>query len=236
MLTKDGRRTLHAAMRAGSKKARETLWIDSLRLVRRVNAQLRSAYGQDEGDEDWLQEGALAAGRAVDTWDPQRSSFASWVVTNVKGAMLDYINENGKAGIGSKSTAVTMVDMEEGVAFSPELSGTEDRPGSGHVDDGIPRSELLTYDGIQLGDDTEGEVQPPEGYEAPEDRVTGLQLREALGRLEPQDEAMLRAYYGIDCPRLTLEQLATRFTLSVSGIRKRITLLHVLVTHCLKSR
>jgi RNA polymerase sigma factor (sigma-70 family) len=223
-MTKTERRALQTAAMHGSKTARDKLWNEAMRLVLRSEHRLRKLYGIEEQDEDMVQEGALAAGRAVDTWDPERSSFATWVLTNVKGAMLDYLNEYCKHGIGSKSSAVIMVDMEEGVASAPEMTGTTDVPGTAE-EDAIPRSELLTYEGVRVGPNVDGNGFVPEGFEDVETRVDYNKLYTAIGQLSPDDAFIIRAYYGIGRARLTLAELCDAVGYSLSGIRKRITLL-----------
>lgn len=234
-MTKTERRQLHRDMHNGSRIARGTLWSEAMRLVYRTESRLRSLYGQEALDEDMIQEGAVAAGRAVDTWDPTRSSFATWVLSNVRGAMLDYANEAGKAGIASKSTDVSLLDMEEGVAFSPETSGTEDRPGFA-ADGSIPRSELLTYEGVQLGAEVDGAGYVPEEYQSPEHRTEIERLRRVLRELPTDDAYLLQAFYGIDRAKRTAEEIATDLGFSVSGIRKRVTILQSQVRFLLTSR
>lgn len=221
-MTKKERRQLHAAMKQGSNRAREALWQDALRLVIHTETRLRKGFGLEEADEDMIQEGAIAAGQAVDSWDPDRASFSTWVITNVKGRMLDYLNEQGKAGIGSKSTPVAVVDMEEGVAYSPELSGGEDLPGV-KQDGAIPRSELLTYEGVRIGDATDGAGYVPAGFENLDTQTLHAQLRDVIKQLPIHDEIMLRSYYGLDVPRMTLAEMCELFGYSPSGMRKRIT-------------
>lgn len=204
--------------------ARRTLWGRALGLVLRAEAKLRKRFELDEIDPDMVQEGNLAAGKAVETWDPSRGAFSTWIIVNARGAMLDYLNERNKGGVGSKSSAAMMVDMEEGVASSPELGGTEDMPGMEQPGQ-ISRGDLLTYEGIQMGPALEGLGYVPAEYEDPERLALIARIREVIDILPTDDGYILKAYFGLDRPKRTLEELADDTGYSESGIRKRVTLL-----------
>jgi RNA polymerase sigma factor (sigma-70 family) len=199
------------------------LWQDALRMVPVIDQRLRKAYGIELPDPDMIQEGNLACCRAIETWDPEAGAFTTWVGHVVRGAMLDYLNEANKGGVGSKSATVTMVDMHDSVAFSAEQTGDEDRPGMRGNAGGIPRGDLLTYSGVLMGDDREGAESVPEGYDTPDREAYRVQLRDALDRIvDPLDKKILIAYYGFDGPPRTLAELATELDYSVTGVRKRL--------------
>lgn len=223
--TAQDRSTLHALMQQGDKGARMRLWEDALRLVLLVEGRLRKAYGIEAPDLDMIQEGNLAAGRAVETWDPQQGAFSTWIVAAVRGAMLDYLNEAAKGGIGSKSAAVVLVDMEEPVASSAETSGTEDRPGMQRTSAGFSRGELLTYDGVVVAEiGAADDAYAPEGYGTPTQEAYRQQVRQAVSYLGLEsDQKILRDYFGIDTDEpKTLAELADSLNMSVAGARKRL--------------
>jgi RNA polymerase sigma factor (sigma-70 family) len=204
--------------------ARAELWEDATRLVLAVEGRIRKRYGHEDADMDMIQEGNLAAGKAVDSWNPDKGAFSTWIVSNVRGAMLDYLNESNKGGVGSKSSDAVMMDMEEGVAYAAETTGTTDTPGA-KTEGAITRGELLTYDGIRIGEDLEGtSAYAPHGFESQETQYETGRLEAALTHLPDRDAYILSAYYGIGLPQLTLQQIADKSGYSVSGIRKRITL------------
>jgi RNA polymerase sigma factor (sigma-70 family) len=204
-------------------EARALLWEDALRLVLTVEGRIRKRYGLEAQDMDMVQEGNLAAGRAVDSWNPAKGAFSTWVIAHVRGAMLDYLNESSKGGVGSKSSDALMVDMEEGVAYTSETTGQHDTPGSIQAG-AITRGELLTYDGVMVGEDVEGASYTPYGFESQDVQADAERLARAVDRLPAIDAEALRAYYGVGVPQQTLAEIASATGYSVSGIRKRITL------------
>jgi RNA polymerase sigma factor (sigma-70 family) len=188
-----------------------------------IDARIRKAYGIETPDPDMIQEGNMACGRAVETWDPEAGAFTTWVGHVVRGAMLDYLNEVNKGGVGSKSADVTMVDMHDAVAFSAEQTGDEDRPGMRGNASGIPRGDLLTYSGVYMGEDREGSEHIPEGYDTPDREAYKQQLREVLDTISDElDRKILIGYYGFDGPSKTFAELALELDYSVTGVRKRL--------------
>jgi RNA polymerase sigma factor (sigma-70 family) len=203
--------------------AHERLWTDALRMVPVIEGRIRKAYGIEHADPDMIQEGNLACGRAVHTWDPHAGAFTTWVGHVVRGAILDWLNETNKGGIGSKSASVTMIDMHDSVAFSAEQTGDEDRPGMRGNASGIPRGDLLTYSGVMMGEDREGSEHIPEGFDTPDREAYKAQLREAVDRItDDLDRTILLGYYGFDGPAKTLAELAVELDYSVTGVRKRL--------------
>jgi RNA polymerase sigma factor (sigma-70 family) len=199
------------------------LWQDALRMVPLIEGRIRKAYGIEHPDPDLLQEGNLACGRAVETWNPEAGAFTTWVGHVVRGAILDYLNEANKGGVGSRNSDVTMVDMHDSVAFSAEQTGEEDRPGMRGNASGIPRGDCLTYSGVVVGEDREGSEHVPEGFDTPDREAYRTQLREAVGGVVDElDRKILIAYYGFDGPSKTLAELGTELGYSVTGVRKRL--------------
>lgn len=219
---KDAFQLMHMGGSPGA-LAHERLWTDALRMVPVIEARIRKAYGIEHPDADMIQEGNLACGRAVETWNPEAGAFTTWVGHVVRGAMLDYLNEANKGGIGSKSASVTMIDMHDAVAFSAEQTGEEDRPGMRGSAAGIPRGDLLTYSGVMVGEDREGSEHVPEGFDTPDREAYRAQLREAVASVGDElDRKILVAYYGFDGPPKTFAELATELGYSVTGVRKRL--------------
>ena len=76
-----------------------TLWFAAEPWIRFAMAELGC------GDEDALQEGRLAAGLAVRSWDPDRHAFSTHITSRVRFALLKYFGENTTGGIGSSYQA-----------------------------------------------------------------------------------------------------------------------------------
>jgi RNA polymerase sigma factor (sigma-70 family) len=218
------RAALHARMRAGDGRARLLLWEDALRLVLLIEGRLRKQYGIEQPDLDMIQEGNIAAGKAVETWDPSAGAFSTWIVAAVRGRMLDYLNEAAKGGIGSKSAAVVLVDMDEVVASASETSGGEDRPGMQRASAGFTRGELLTYDGVVVAELGAGDdAYAPEGYGTPTQEAYRQQVRHAVEFLTlPADRDILSRYFGFNGEPNTLAELAEAYNMSLTGARKRL--------------
>lgn len=203
--------------------AHRALWTDACKFVVVIEGRIRKAYGIEHADPDMIQEGNLAAGKACETWDPEQGAFSTWIGRVVSGAMLDYLNESNKGGVGSKSADVTMVDMHDIVSTGAETTGTEDRPGMRAGAAGVSRGEMLTYSGVYVGEDVQGSENIPEGYDTPDKEAYKEQLREALEQIrDPLDRIILTSYYGFDGPAKTLEELAKEHDYSITGIRKRL--------------
>lgn len=76
----------------------ERLWIESLRIVLYVFHLMRRT-GQliaAPDDMDMIQEGALAAGRAVKRWNPEKGTLSTFLVPAIRGAMLSYAAQERK--------------------------------------------------------------------------------------------------------------------------------------------
>jgi len=199
------------------------LWTDACRFVVVIESRIRKAYGIESPDPDMIQEGNLAAGKAVETWDPAQGAFTTWIGRVVSGAMLDYLNEANKGGVGSKSADVQMVDMHDIVSTGSETTGTEDRPGMRPTASGASRGDMLTYAGVYVGEDRQGAEYIPEGFDNPDREAYKEQLREGLEQIrDPLDRKILMGYYGFDGPAKTLEELAKELDYSITGVRKRL--------------
>jgi RNA polymerase sigma factor (sigma-70 family) len=208
---------------AGCPDAKDRLWVEACRMVPMIEARVRKARGIEHADPDLIQEGNLACGRAVETWDPEKGAFTTWVGHIVTYALLEYLGEADKGGIGSKAADVYMVDMYDSVAFSAEQTGDEDRPGMKGNASGMSRGELLTYSGVMMGEDREGAESVPEGYDMPDKEVYREQIRERLDSIaDPLDKRIIQGYYGFDGTPQTLAQLAHELGYSVTGVRKRL--------------
>lgn len=116
---------------AGDKKARDTLWVAAYATVSIVAGKLRrdgllASVALD--DEDLIQEGILAAGRALDKWDPEKGAFSTWITHRAAGAMLTYAAKVAKGGLTGRHERAVLVDVDEAVGEEEGYSDG-DRPG-----------------------------------------------------------------------------------------------------------
>lgn len=110
-----------ARLAAHPRRNRHTLWLQGVKLVAKIAHRLTN-MGLVESAEwlDLVQEGNLAIPRAIDSWEPLRGTFSTWIGVAVEGAMLDYANKAGTRSGGltgardERPTVVTDVQVEGG--------------------------------------------------------------------------------------------------------------------------
>lgn len=83
----------------------------------------RGTITPEQATDDLLQEGLLAAGRAVRTWQPLKGAFATWVHHAAHGAMLDHIRRVSSGMVGGMrahgQTAQLFEEILEGSIREP---------------------------------------------------------------------------------------------------------------------
>ena len=115
---------LDAAELQALRKARDwqRLWVAALPLVKLTITRLISSgrITTDQATDDLLQEGNLAAGRAIRSWDPDKGAFSTWVMRAAHGAMLDHLRRassgmvGGRAARGGTSTLIEEAIEDDG--------------------------------------------------------------------------------------------------------------------------
>lgn len=110
----------------------ETLWLAADPIVKFAMAE------RNCGDEDALQEGRLAAGLAIRSWDPAKGAFSTHIANAALGAITNWLNQEATGGIGSRRVA------SEG--FAPDTVSLYDPADGADEDDERPtRLDRLTY-------------------------------------------------------------------------------------------
>lgn len=71
-------------------------------MVRPILAKMVRAGSIPGMDEDLIGVGNLAVCEAVRTWEPARSSFGTYMQVKVKGAVLNYRDQEINKGIGGR--------------------------------------------------------------------------------------------------------------------------------------
>lgn len=130
-ITNDAAKELRYKALYGNKAARDQLWVAAYATVSMVAGRLRrdgllTSVALD--DEDLIQEGILAAGRALDKWDPEKGAFSTWVTHRAAGAMLTYAAKVAKGGLTGRHERAVLVDVDEAVGEEEGYSDG-DRPG-----------------------------------------------------------------------------------------------------------
>lgn len=91
------------------------LWEAALPLVKHTISKLLAA-GQittEQATDDLLQEGNLAVGRAVRTWEPDKGTLATWVCRAAHGALLDHLRRQSSGMIGGRDSGVAVAALFE---------------------------------------------------------------------------------------------------------------------------
>ena len=104
-----------AALRVkGDEEALDTLWIHSMALVAHIARKLED-QGRIQSAEhvDLVQEGHIAAKRAIELWEPDRGAFTTFLWPRIAGSMIRYAQTKGRTGgvAGGKATVVTASDL-----------------------------------------------------------------------------------------------------------------------------
>ncbi|HZT03735.1 MAG TPA: sigma-70 family RNA polymerase sigma factor [Steroidobacteraceae bacterium] len=91
------------------------LWEASIPLVKHAITKLLRA-GQltaDRVSDDLLQEGYLAARRALPKWDPEAGKLSTWIAYEVRGAMLDHLRRERSIVGGRRSTRLSVLIQDD---------------------------------------------------------------------------------------------------------------------------
>lgn len=80
------------------------LWEQALPLVKfAVKRLIKSgALAAEYATDDLLQEGNLAAGKVIRTWDPFEGAFSTWVIRRVSGALANHIARESSGLVGGR--------------------------------------------------------------------------------------------------------------------------------------
>lgn len=143
----------------------DTLWLAADPWIKFAMSELRC------GDEDALQEARLAAGQAVRSWDPAVVAFSTHVNTYARGAILNWLQAQQTAGVGSRRVAAEGAALDT-ISLQDPADVDEDGDHATHMD-------RLTY--ADIDDSTEFEQLARDG---------GLQIMaDRLLRFLPDEEA-----------------------------------------------
>jgi RNA polymerase primary sigma factor len=220
---------LAARARRGDRVARTALVEEHMGLVRSVAFRYRN-LGVPE--EDLVQEGAIGLLTAVDEYDPARgTSFSTYAFWRVRAAVTHAVTARGslvriprpllerRRQVKAARDLLTETGREPSVS---ELATATSLPVAAVVEALAPSNVVSLdqplADGTPLGDHLVGSdsAQPDvRAASAQERRI----LRDALRRLRPRKQAIVKRHYGIDGTPETLVEIATDLNLSSERTR-----------------
>lgn len=152
-------------------------------------------------DDDLRQEGLLAAGLAIRTWDTLEGAFNTWVPGKIRTELLSYLQGETNGGVGGPRRQGATTSLHEPYkAASNSYDGDEDD------DDKATKLEMLSYP------EGEGIISP----ETAMSRETALRL---LDRLGPFDRDVTRRLFGFDEKPQSTHQIAAQLGVSRKRVR-----------------
>lgn len=160
-------------------------------------------------DPDINQEGLLAAGLAVRSWDTLEGSFSTWVCAQIRGALLDLLKGENNGGVGGRQRSGSTVSLQEQVLGAEDFDEDED--------EGTPKQDLLSY--------PHDEVIP--SVETAVERANAVRL---LDRLAPLDKEIALRLFGLGLLPHTEREAAEALGVS----RRRVRLLARQLWRCTK--
>jgi RNA polymerase sigma factor (sigma-70 family) len=155
----------------------------------------RGQLSPEIGD-DLAQEAMLAGLEAVHSWQPLEGTFATWIISNARGVILNHLRQEIGGMVGGRDARVGMQTIH-GEPYCEarwaDLSPDE------YVDRGY-ESRLAYADAPETLDNPLEEVCQAER------EAYVVQLLRQLRN--PQDQDMLRHLYGLGCEPMTQEEYA----------------------------
>jgi RNA polymerase sigma factor (sigma-70 family) len=82
------------------------LWKEAIPLVKHAIKKLRRKGLSQQDRDDLFQEGNLAAGDAVRSWNPDAGAFSTWVIFRVNGALRNHLARVAHGILGTRETHV----------------------------------------------------------------------------------------------------------------------------------
>lgn len=91
------------------------LWEQTIYIVKHAVTRLLQAgqLAPERASDDLLQEGYMAAGRAVKTWNPDLGMLSTWISHAVRGAMLNHLKAESTGIIGGRDAGHITVSLPE---------------------------------------------------------------------------------------------------------------------------
>lgn len=180
-----------------------TLWLAARPLVKFTIRRMIHRGEVDPSrwiDADLRQEGLLAAGIAVRSWNTIEGAFSTWVSANVRGALLKAGNKEARSGFG-------------GLGDTPFVVSGQEKLHDENYEDDDDDAEAVKQD-LFVYEEDEVFLSPVTAAE----RANAVRL---LAQLDPVDEEIARRLFGVDCGQQTERETAVAMGIS----RRRVRLL-----------
>ena len=216
---------LLSAAREGDRAAQETLLAENSRLIWGV---ARRYFGRGAEAEDLFQLGAIGFLKAVAGFDENFGTrFSTYAVPKIAGEIRRFLRDDGPLKVSR-----TLKEQARLVRSSRETLlaalGREPRLSELAKDTSLSEEEILACEQALLPVDSlqreaeEGELPLPVGEESFEERtVERVALREAIGRLPPEDRRLIDLRYFRGLTQQAAAQLLGISQVQVSRKEKR---------------
>lgn len=164
--------------RAHDQKDWHALWLAAQPLVKFTIRRMmqRGEIGPTRwADADLRQEGLLAAGLAVRSWDTLEGGFSTWVCAKIRGALLDLLQGETNGGVGGRRRPGATFSLQEEV-FG--VDGDEDD------EEGTEKQDMLSYPHDEV-------------FLSPETAVERANALRLLDGLDPVDADLAVRLFGL---------------------------------------
>jgi DNA-directed RNA polymerase specialized sigma subunit len=178
------------------------LWLAAIPLVKFTIKRMIQRGEIDPSrwaDGDLKQEGLLAAGRAVRSWNTLEGTFNTWITAKVRAILLEFRDKTVRNGFGGGGDPPFLVSAQEELWIDNE---PDDEP------DAV-KQDMFTY--------PEDEV-----FLAPETAVDREIALRFLHLCDSTDQLILRLLFGVDCEPKTVSQIADLTGVSRSSAHRAI--------------
>ncbi|MEA2333383.1 MAG: polymerase primary sigma factor [Thermoleophilaceae bacterium] len=233
----DRERALLAAAQSGDGGAREELVETFMPLVAAMARRYRNAAGVDR--EELMQEGVVGLLRAAQRYDAEWGrpfwAYASWWV---RQAMQQLVAELARPVILSDRALRQLARVRQAHRDHLQAAGHEPTTTDLARRSSLPRERVESLIAVDRtpraleeplgGDEDRGgmlgdmlsDPRAQDDYERVDRRLEIERLRALPQALGERELAILCAHYGIDCPSLTLREIAGLLNLSAERVRQ----------------
>lgn len=219
-------RLTHAELAAAQERGDwDLLWRQAIPLVRLVVGRMnRNSEVVDA--EEAAQEGMVIAGEAMRSWRPIECAFSTHIGNEVRFGLLHTAGEERNHGVTAYRQDIPVLSLgdarDEGAAPREQSRDDEETSDDGSFD------SALTYAGVlrRYTGQLDGNGYVPEGLGDPseeaERQTRDQEVSDALQKLPPEQQDILRCVYGIGRTPETPEAYAARLGVHMTTAYRRL--------------